>query len=338
MTTWTWRPDEGPARLRAELAAKGYAVLRMGDVVTEAASAPWSFAERLFREAPRMVERQPIRPVKGGRSFASTDVFTPLHTDSQLNLGAPPGAQVMVCERAASTGGESHLVDAWALATEIERADRELFEALIRSPRRIPFVFGDVFGPTLALRGDALTFTHSPMAPGDALALRLAPWIDRAPRITLAIETGEVMVVDNHRMLHGRAAFCDEARAFVRLLVWLSGPLGDDVRLRAKVTPLRDARRAALAEAGQRVRSRFGVEATVEGDAARRLRVVFEMLRGVPPGVLAARERVPEAELYAWRDAAVRGAAEALAAVDPVRDDAALRAALDAEVRAKREG
>ena len=43
-----------------------------------------------------------------------------------------------------------------------------------------------------------------------------------------------------------------------------------------------------------------------------RLGVVLELLRGVPPGVLSAREGVAEPELYRWRDAVLRGAAEGL--------------------------
>jgi hypothetical protein len=40
--------------------------------------------------------------------------------------------------------------------------------------------------------------------------------------------------------------------------------------------------------------------------------VVLELLRGVAPGVLASRERIPEAVLYRWRDAALAAAGRAL--------------------------
>lgn len=313
MTAWTFTPTEGVARLRAELASKGYALVRIADAPRDAAAAPWAFAERLFGESPRMVERQPIRPVTGGRSFASTDVFTPLHTDSQLHLGAPAGAQVMACERAASAGGESHLIDAWALCETIAQSAPSLFEALVRTPRRVPFVFGDVWGPTLALRAGMLTFTHSPMAPSDSVATALAPWIERAPRITVPVRAGDTLVLDNHRMLHGRAAFRDPGRSFVRLLVWLPSPLGAHPALHAVATREVSAREASLGGASVVTRSRHGFAPAVDAESSRRLRVVLEMLRGTPPGVLAAREGVAESELYAWRDAAIDGAARALA-------------------------
>ena len=336
MTAWAWDDDAGPARLRDELALRGYATVRVGDAAREAAATPWGFAERLFREPPRMVERQPIRAVAGGRSFASTDVFTPLHTDSQLYLGAPPAAQVMVCARPAALGGDTHLVDAWSLCALIERDDPALFDALLHTPRRMPFVFGDVYGPTLALRGGALAFTHSPVdTPRDLVSARLAPHLARAARIAMRVEAGEALVVDNLRMLHGRSAFRDAGREFVRLLVWRVTACGDHPRYRALCAPIEAATRRALAGAPLRVRARFGACAGADDEAARRLRLVLEMLRGVPPGVLAARASVPEEELYAWRDAALAEALEAVGRVDRNADAAALDAALDAR-RARR--
>ncbi len=331
MSAWAWDDEAGPARLRDELALRGYAVARVGDVAREAATAPWAFAERLFREPPRMVERQPIRAVEGGRSFASTDVFTPLHTDSQLHLGAPPAAQVMVCARPAAHGGDTHLVDAWALCASIERDDPTLFDALLRVPRRMPFVFGDVYGPTLALRGGALAFTHSPVdRPLDPVSARLGPYLARAPRVSLRVEAGEALVVDNHRMLHGRSAFRDASREFVRLLVWRAAPCGEHARYRALCASIDEAARRELADAPLRVRARFGALAVADDEATRRLRVVLEMLRGVPPGVLASRASVAEEELYAWRDAALVAALDAVGRVDREADATALDEALAA--------
>jgi hypothetical protein len=40
--------------------------------------------------------------------------------------------------------------------------------------------------------------------------------------------------------------------------------------------------------------------------------VVLELVRGVPAGLLSRREGVPEDQLYAWRDAALGSALEAL--------------------------
>ena len=68
-----------------------------------------------------------------------------------------------------------------------------------------------------------------------------------------------------------------------------------------------------LREAPAAVRAAYGVAEPVPVDVGRRLGVVLELLRGVPAGVLSAREGVPEPELYRWRDAVLGGAAERIA-------------------------
>lgn len=324
-----WDDAAGPASLRAALARDGYAVFASGDVAAQAAANPWHFAAALFGEEPRMVERQPIRPLAGGRSFASTDAFTPLHTDSQLHLGAPPDAQVMVCERPAARGGESLVADAWALCERLAARDPPLFDALLGTARRIPFVFGDVYGATLALRGASVAFTHSPVPPRDAVARALAAYLAEGAAREVPVARGEVLVVDNRSTLHGRRAFSDPARSFVRLLVWLEAPLRPHPRLQRLAEEAAVHTRARLAAAPEAVRARFGLAPARDEVTDRRLRAVLAMLRGAAPGVIAARERVPEPELYAWRDAALAAAARSLGALEPAElTDAALADAL----------
>ena len=79
-----------------------------------------------------------------------------------------------------------------------------------------------------------------------------------------------------------------------------------------------------LREAPPAVREAYGVGGGGEGERrARHLGVVLELLRGVPPGVLSAREGVGEPEIYRWRDAVLRGAGSGLAedAVTPGAGD-----------------
>ncbi len=268
------------AGLRAELAARGYAVVPGAREPDE----PWAFISDLLGVRPEMAERQPIRPVPGGRSFAGSAVFTPLHTDSQDFLGAPPGIQVMVCRRAAPSGGETRLVDGWALLERLERTDRALFDALLGVPRLHRFYFGDVTRPTVAETRGHLVWTHSPMPPADPIGAALARELPLEPVIELAVRTGETLVVDNHRMLHGRAAFDGGERDFVRVLAWLPEPLACHPRYRAAHPP----------------------------GPPGRLAVVLELLTGVPPARLAAREGVSEAELYEWRNRALEAATAAL--------------------------
>lgn len=329
---WTWPGAErGPSRLFADLAARGFSVLR-GDPAAlspeEAARAPWAFAERLLGARPLLVERQPIKAVPGGRSFASSSAATPLHTDSQSFAGAPPAVQIMACVRPAARGGGCLLLDTWPLLSSIQRADPELFRALFTEHRRIPFVFGDFFGPTVSLRGGALVFTHAPRAPAeDAIAARLARWLDASPPIELSLGPTEILVVDNRRMLHGRRAFEGGPREFVRLLVWLASPLASPRAFHALAAEVAEATSRRLAAAPEALRRRLGLGAPPQPEARLRLGLVLEMLRGVPPGVLAARERIPEPLLYRLRDTALAAAEEALTGEV---DEAGDRALLDA--------
>lgn len=304
--------------LRAELAARGYAVVRGRDDLREAATSPWTFAERLLGARPEMLEQQPIRAVPGGRSFASTRGFTPLHSDSQLHLGAPPDAQVMACHQHAAHGGETLLLDTWALLDDLQRDDPALLQALFEVPRRIPFVFGDVYGPTVSLRGGALCFTHSPMAPApDPLSQALDARLRAHATVVVAVRAGEVLVVDNRRMLHGRRGFDDTARSFTRLLAWLPAPLAEHPGYTAAARAVR-APDLLADESDPRVRARFGALEPTSSRARARLQTVLAMLRGVAPGVLAHHTGVPEPVLYQWRDAALRGALRSLEETDAV--------------------
>ena len=94
----------------------------------------FAFVTRFLGVEPLLVERQPTRPMMAdGRSFASTRRDTPLHTDSQMFLGAPAAIQVLVCVKAAPPGGESVLVDGARVVARLEREDPAL--AARRAPR-----------------------------------------------------------------------------------------------------------------------------------------------------------------------------------------------------------
>jgi gamma-butyrobetaine dioxygenase len=278
---------------RAAIEASGAAVLRVERAVEEATLSPWTFAERLFGERVVMVERQPIRAIPGGRTFASSSAFTPLHTDSQTSFGVPASAQVLVCRRPAAKGGESTLADAWSLVAAVRGEDPELYAQLFEQARTLRFCFGDFIGPTVSRRRGHLFFTHPPVPlTGDRLAARVQAFVDRAPRGIVQLLADDVLVVNNHRVLHGRLAFEDTSRELVRLLVWLEAPW---------------AAPKAWAE-----RARCEDMQRPDPPSSRQLAVVLELLRGVAPGVLSAREKIPEAVLYRWRDLALAAAEKAL--------------------------
>ena len=254
-----------------------------------AAASPFAFVARLLGAEPLLVERQPIRPLAEGRSFASSRRETPLHTDSQLFLGVPAAIQILVCVQAAPRGGESVLVDGARVLARLDREDPALAAALLGEDRRQRFYFGDVDGPTVALRGGHLAWTHAPHGE-DAIGAALTAAVAREPSIVHRLAEGEALVASNHRMLHGRRAF-EGDRELVRLLAWLEEPLGAD--------PAHVARARVVTPA-------------LPAEMLLRLRAVLAILRGVPPAKVASDARVPEATLYGWRDAFMRGGVLAL--------------------------
>jgi hypothetical protein len=238
----------------------------------------------------------------------------PFHTDSQTLLGVPPHVQVMACGAAAENGGESLYLDTWALLARVEREDPDLLDALFTRARRFPFVFGDAFGPTISIRGGSLIFTHTARPlPDDDVAARLRPFVESEKVIQVRAAAGDLVVIHNHRLLHGRRAFEGDGRSFTRLLIWRARPWPAPPRWVARAEREALAVRDRLREAPAAVREAYGLAETAGGDRGYQLGVVLELLRGVPPGLISAREGVPEAEIYRWRDAVLRGGAASLA-------------------------
>ncbi len=297
--------DGYPAVLRA-LEATGIVLVSMEGAIEGARSNPVAFVERLLGEAPVLVERQRIRAIADGRTFASGSMAAPFHTDSQTLVGAPPHVQIMVCVREAASGGESLYLDTWAFLRALETRDAGLYAALFDVPRRMPFYFGDVYGPTCGLRGGGLVFTHSPSCePSDVVGLRLGAALALEPRVAVGARAGDVLLIDNHRVLHGRETFEDTGREFVRLLAWRTSHVVAPRALRERAGAASAVQLRALATESVAVRRAFGVVEPTPVETRRIFSALMEMLRGVSPGAVSANFGISEPELYELRDAFV---------------------------------
>jgi hypothetical protein len=228
------------------------------------------------------------------------------------------------CLHAADHGGESLLLDGHAVVEAIAARDVDLYRALLAVPRRMPFVFGEVLGPTVALRGGRFVITHSPRpAPEDRIAMRLGELLATMQPERISLRPGQALLLDNHRVLHGRSAFADPARELLRVLAWLEGPLGPRPSWAELAQEHQQRLDRELEGAPAVLRRSFGLEDRPALDP--RARIVLAMLGGAPPGLLAQRHGVGETELYRWRDAMLgQGAVELGSA-----DDGTVRAALD---------
>ncbi|MDH6709203.1 hypothetical protein P3T27_005949 [Kitasatospora sp. MAA19] len=146
----------------------------------------------------------------------------PLHTECAQHPD-PPRLLLLACARAGDTGGESLLVDGQAVLAELAAHHPAAIEAL--SAERAAYFGGSGghFAPVLQqlpasrwrlrLRQDGLA-RFSPEADAHLPALRKA--IDRNTR-RLRLAPGQGVVLDNHRLLHGRTAFSGE-RLILRAL------------------------------------------------------------------------------------------------------------------------
>jgi hypothetical protein len=316
------------ANVTNAIATHGFTVVELGDDALVQIAQPWRLVLALVGRAPELTEVQPIAPRGGpdprltearaaGRSFAASTGDAPLHTDSQLWRGRPPELQITACMRPAATGGHSVLVDGHALADAVAEREPALLQAMLREPRRMPFVFGSVYGPTLARRDGRYVVTHTPRPVAtDAVAARISSVLERVPHHTIELRRGQVLLVDNHRMLHGRTAFTDPTRALLRVLAWLPSPLGPRPAWADAADAEAEDVARVLGDASAAVRLAFGITSTPPDpiDLA-----VLAIAGGAPPGALAQRLGIAEAALYRRRDALLGPPA----AADAVRDELA---------------
>jgi gamma-butyrobetaine dioxygenase len=203
--------------------------------------------------APLTVERAvsrfgPIRETNYGRLFdvreeaqpshlAYTATGLELHTDNPYR-DPPPGLQALHVIAAAATGGESQFADGLAHAEALRSEAPELFEALVATP--VPFAYQGQGGeryearaPVIETAADGLVVAvrvnHRALRALPLSSGRAATWYEayldfqrrlRSPaaQLTRKLAPGELVIFDNRRMVHGRAAF--EAGGGAR---WLQG-------------------------------------------------------------------------------------------------------------------
>ncbi|UJR81757.1 TauD/TfdA family dioxygenase [Sandaracinus amylolyticus] len=150
-----------------------------------------------------------------------TDAPIDLHTDQPF-LDAPPRYQLLHGIQPADEGGESLVSDARRAARWLEQHDVETFRVLTRTPVRFhrkQKAFERLFtGPILDVQDDRFQVRLSPftMAPHRLPFAEMEAWYraygrfvrlveQRAVRTTL--RAGDVLLYDNHRMLHARTGF-----------------------------------------------------------------------------------------------------------------------------------
>lgn len=160
-----------------------------------------------------------------GFNIAYTAEEVPPHNDNAQYTN-PPSGQVLAMLVNEATGGESVVVDSWALIEQLQAIDPAAVEVLARVPvghrqysttaegfSRNPLLVRDRNGQVLHLR-----FSNQLMQPLAFDDPDLAAWYrayrllgtivsDPANHVSFRLSAGDMLFVNNHRVLHSRTAF-----------------------------------------------------------------------------------------------------------------------------------
>ncbi|MDJ0685298.1 MAG: TauD/TfdA family dioxygenase [Alphaproteobacteria bacterium] len=184
-------------------------------------------------------------------NVAYTPIYVAPHTDLSYTQ-TPPGLQFLHCIDFEATGGESILVDGFAVAERLRREDPESFDLLARIPAdnrfhdhdydmrcRKPVIELDEAGRVAAIRTNRQGEGPLGLRPDlvrpyykakQAFALLTR---DRSMTLRFRLEPGDIMSFHNHRVLHGREPYdpgsgkrrlqgcyvdCDQAWSRLRVL------------------------------------------------------------------------------------------------------------------------
>jgi gamma-butyrobetaine dioxygenase len=156
---------------------------------------------------------------------AYTAMGLELHTDL-ANWRAPPDIQLLSCVKSSVTGGESVFADGFKVAWDLRVSDPGDFALLSTHP--VEFRFHDqdcdirASAPTIELDAQRelrqIRFNNWLRAPIDVPEVLVRPMYDALGRfwrhlrdpvnhLNLRLQPGFLIAYDNHRILHGRAAF-----------------------------------------------------------------------------------------------------------------------------------
>jgi Taurine catabolism dioxygenase TauD, TfdA family/Gamma-butyrobetaine hydroxylase-like, N-terminal len=166
-----------------------------------------------------------VKSVPQPENLAYTDRGLGLHTDNPYR-DPVPGFQALHVLAAAPRGGDSIFADGFALGTELRRQAPQHFEVLTRTA--VPFLFRSATAELYAERplielgpdGEIRAVNYNsrsiaPMSPeSSGLATFFAAYrlfarllLDDRFQLRLRMEVGQLVLFDNRRILHGRAAF-----------------------------------------------------------------------------------------------------------------------------------
>jgi gamma-butyrobetaine dioxygenase len=261
-----WHTDPNPAELLSWLEA----FLTLGFVIFEGVpSSPGSVLEVGamfgFTRETNFGALFNVRSTPEATDLAYTAVALDPHTDNPYRTPVP-GIQLLHCLINETRGGLSTLVDGFAVAQALRQEDAEAFNALATTPVRFKYIDADT----------ELTASAPPIeldVTGALKAIHFSPRLDfvplfaperleayyrarrkfdhrlRAPdfEIRFLLRTGDLVMFDNCRLLHGRTAFepAEGLRHLQGCYIDIDGPRSLYRVLRRRLGRADQARRSA---------------------------------------------------------------------------------------------
>jgi gamma-butyrobetaine dioxygenase len=177
-----------------------------------------------------------VRAAVDPTNLADTSLGLPPHTDNPYRDPAPT-LQLLHCLQSTASGGDNVLVDAWRVAAEVRTLDPDGFALLASVPvsfeytddtaevrTTAPLVDLDASGTVRGVRFNNRSVRPPTPGAGGLGAATLAAWYDAFVRfsrlvdderfqVRLHLEPGDLFIVDNRRVLHGRTAYDAQAGA-----------------------------------------------------------------------------------------------------------------------------
>ncbi len=163
-------------------------------------------------------------------NLANTSLGLPPHTDNPYRDPVPT-MQLLHCHHTSASGGLNVLVDGWKIAEQVRRLDPEGFARLTSRPvtfayrgdgaslqTTTPLIELDPAGAVRAVRSNHRSLQQLPASSSDLEAEELATWYrgytlfarlvaDPSFHIEVQLRPGDLFIVDNRRVLHGRTAY-----------------------------------------------------------------------------------------------------------------------------------
>ena len=166
-----------------------------------------------------------VRSVVDPSNLANTSLGLAAHTDNPYRDPVPT-MQLLHCLDSTAAGGDNMLADGWRVANEVRELNPTGFDLLVR--REVTFAYRDgttdlsAHAPLVELDGDGMVrsvrFNPRSMQQPSMSSAKLAVWYgayllfarllaDPRFQIRFRLDPGDLFIVDNRRVLHGRTAF-----------------------------------------------------------------------------------------------------------------------------------